>query len=413
MSSPIAKTADASTSRNFGLDLLRCVAVLLVLLRHTLDHGKPPEWLLAPFYNQGATGVEIFFVLSGFLIGHILIRSADAGKLHNLSDVSNFWKRRWARTLPAYAFFLVLYMRFDWHGPVDLAVAAPFFVFMQNFAWPMLPFFGHSWSLAVEEWFYLLVPIIFVISFRVSGSNRQAMLATCLIFFAVAMVSRILLGTHVSTYADVDRTVRSIVLPRIDSIMVGVLAAYVRIYHRSWFDALARQWVIPTTLFFGLIVYLAFGIHGTVAHPTVRYMLFPTISLIIAGVIPVSMRIESLGSAVLDRFIAATSKISYSLYLGHMCMLTLALGALERQQIQVDGTAPTFIFYAVLFIMYYAFATFTYRFVELPYIKLRDRLLGNSDERSGNVALASAREHHAGGVHETGSEKFVPSNRHM
>ncbi|MGE8574392.1 MAG: acyltransferase family protein, partial [Burkholderia contaminans] len=86
-----------NSQRVFGLDILRALAVLLVLASHTVVHGAPPAWLRWYFWAQGTIGVEIFYVLSGFLIGSVLIRSRKAGKLKALGDVLDFWKRRWAR----------------------------------------------------------------------------------------------------------------------------------------------------------------------------------------------------------------------------------------------------------------------------------------------------------------------------
>lgn len=67
-------------SRVFGLDVLRAVAVLLVLVGHSSTHQYPPHWFGWFWGAQGTLGVELFYVLSGFLIGHILIRSARSDR---------------------------------------------------------------------------------------------------------------------------------------------------------------------------------------------------------------------------------------------------------------------------------------------------------------------------------------------
>jgi peptidoglycan/LPS O-acetylase OafA/YrhL len=92
--------------RLFGLDLVRALAIILVLLSHSRN-------LLISFYPGldflkagGFFGVELFFVLSGFLIGGILIKDIQAG--FDFGILKNFWKRRWLRTLPNYYLFLII-----------------------------------------------------------------------------------------------------------------------------------------------------------------------------------------------------------------------------------------------------------------------------------------------------------------
>ena len=100
------------------------------------------------FANVTATlGVEIFFVLSGFLVGGILFEQVMSGaSWHSL--LPTFWVRRWIRTLPSYYLFLglniLIYQR------SGLPPLAPYFAFLQNFVHPIPSFFSDSWSLAIE-----------------------------------------------------------------------------------------------------------------------------------------------------------------------------------------------------------------------------------------------------------------------
>ena len=89
-----------SSQRNFGLDVLRAAAIVMVLVSHTAN----------ALNFLGVYGVELFFVLSGFLIGDILIRSAARQSRFDFRDLAEFWTRRWFRTLPNYYWFLALYL---------------------------------------------------------------------------------------------------------------------------------------------------------------------------------------------------------------------------------------------------------------------------------------------------------------
>jgi peptidoglycan/LPS O-acetylase OafA/YrhL len=385
--------SDARAVRVFGLDVLRAIAILSVLAGHSLTHGTPPGWLVRYIGPQAITGVEIFYVLSGFLIGHILLRSVSSGRLHTVADVIDFWKRRWARTLPLYLFFLVIYMRFDYHGVADLKQIWPFFLFMQNFAWPTPPFFTHSWSLAVEEWFYLLLPVTFVMLRTLLKTDRRAIVGTAIMFIGVPLACRIEFGRQLSDWSGFDAYVRSIVVCRLDSLFIGVLCAYVRLNHPMVFARMARYWPIALTAFLVLSGLLSVNSAVVSGDPIARVVYFPLLSLSIACLMPAVSQIKSTGIAVLDAFVLHTSKVSYSLYLGHIAMLTTMLGLMDLYGWRADDLSSTVLMYLGLAILYYGFANLTYVFVERPYIRLRDVKLGSADVRSGNVAMAVESSH--------------------
>ena len=149
----------------FGLDLLRCLAICAVLFAHT--------FYLLPFSIQaesivlrcfGFIGVEIFFVLSGYLVGKILINLFSNNPV-NFRTTFYFWIRRWFRTLPNYyvalmasaGLFYFSHKFFVFSEPSNLL----YFIFSQNLFTSHPGFFQNAWSLSVEEWFYLLLPLPF------------------------------------------------------------------------------------------------------------------------------------------------------------------------------------------------------------------------------------------------------------
>ncbi len=143
--------------RHFGLDLLRAAAILAVLMLHT-EQGIPgiPGGLL--FWTRyGWAGVDLFFVLSGYLIaGQALALEPD----HPLRSCTGFWVRRWTRTLPLYYLVLLTYAFVKpvlFHAPFQ-GGSWRFVVFLQNMA--PLRDFVQSWSLCIEEQFYLVFPLL-------------------------------------------------------------------------------------------------------------------------------------------------------------------------------------------------------------------------------------------------------------
>ena len=148
-------------TRNFGLDVIRATAILLVVLSHCtyiLPEFNPT--LTDGIRLLGATGVDIFFVLSGYLIGDILIRKLNSDK-RNFNELLRFWKRRWFRTLPNYFVVLllniILVLLLDKTIVENIWLYIPFF---QNLTTPHPDFFTEAWSLSIEEYAYLILPLI-------------------------------------------------------------------------------------------------------------------------------------------------------------------------------------------------------------------------------------------------------------
>jgi len=156
------------TKRVFGLDVMRAIAILIVVDSHATmalgNYYNSPFWhFLLP------DGVELFFVLSGFLIGGILIRSYEKNAGFNRRLLLNFWTRRWFRTLPAYYLVLsgliVMALLRAWRSGLHHALPPKqtllaYFFFGQNFNKEMGGFFAETWSLAIEEWSYITLPLV-------------------------------------------------------------------------------------------------------------------------------------------------------------------------------------------------------------------------------------------------------------
>lgn len=200
--------------RIVGFDVARAFAISLVVLSHAHQGSQ----------EIGIYGVELFFALSGFLIGSILHRSLPAEGRWNWTGAVNFWKRRWWRTLPAYYFFLVLAMaHHSWRGEMPeggVPGLLSYLTFTPNLMSPNEMFFGVSWSLCVEEAFYLLFPLLLLLFHRVSESRRMAFGGALLVFLLTSVALR-----EVSLAAWPAEQVRVMTLPRLDAIGFGVCMA--------------------------------------------------------------------------------------------------------------------------------------------------------------------------------------------
>jgi peptidoglycan/LPS O-acetylase OafA/YrhL len=207
----------------------RAVAILLVILDHsTYTAGFPsdriPTWGWI-FLQQGNLGVRIFFVLSGFLITHLLLREAEQ---RDTISFKNFYMRRCLRILPVYvaylgvlAFLLTIGVysgesKSSWIGALT---------FTRNMVGPVNSFTGHFWSLAVEEQFYLAWPLCLV-SFALWRRPRLAYLFLLIPVFLCPLVR--MSGMSVETAGEFYGRVLggNSILVYADSLAMGCLGAF-------------------------------------------------------------------------------------------------------------------------------------------------------------------------------------------
>ena len=191
--------------RNFGLDAVRAFAISLVLLAHgisivgaRLDSlGIYAWWIESP---AGFYGVEIFFCLSGFLIGKALLDLETIATEHRASAIKIFLVRRWMRTLPLYYIVLAAYFLFPSLDTAAQTRVWSYAFFVQNVITPMPAgnWFGPSWSLVIEEWSYLLFPLLAFVIFR--NVRRQVVAAAC--FFIVFSIVMRIVATDASSEWD-------------------------------------------------------------------------------------------------------------------------------------------------------------------------------------------------------------------
>ena len=166
----------AHHNRNPGLDLLRAAAIVAVFLGHgiTLDRF--------PILGELHVGVDLFFVLSGFLIGRIYFRAAARQDF----VIWHFWRSRWWRTLPPYYAGLGLYALCRWLGRDQMPpVHGYYLIFLQNYLGDAG--FGPSWSLCVEEHFYLALPLLAGLGAALLGRRSFRYLLPIAIFLPLVL----------------------------------------------------------------------------------------------------------------------------------------------------------------------------------------------------------------------------------
>ena len=363
-----------ATSRVFGLDFTRALAISLVLFTHASFFLAPLEPNFDPLFMVGYLGVDLFFALSGFLIGGILIDSAAPGT----AWVGRFWVRRWLRTLPNYYLFLLINIAiYRWmEGQWPNALSYVFFV--QNLAWPHPVFFPEAWSLALEEVFYLFAPLSMLALLPFIRRRWQTV-----VVLGAALALALALRTFYVIDANPDwhEGVRKISLIRLDAIGYGVLAVYLcKAYAPS---VSSRRWLAvggAVGLVAAWLVYLATSIDTSIVA---RTLLFAIVSASFAAMLPLAAVWRE--PAWPRAAIVAVRQLalwSYALYLTHLPIMRI-IYKLNLAPANAFGCYAIAVVFAVLAI---ASAAIVYRGFERPILALRDRWVPARPHRANTVA---------------------------
>ena len=347
-----ASSLKASKAHIPGLDGLRACAIALVVISHLgLGHIIP-----------GGFGVTLFFFISGFLITRLLL--AEYEKERQIS-LSKFYARRFFRLAPALLFFCtvcvaVFYVRFGWiHWPEVLSaifyIANYYLIFFYD---DRVLSFGLLWSLAVEEHFYLLYPLVFV----ALASSRRVILILALACAAACMWRVVLLLTwnppHYS-YMATDA--------RFDSICFGVILAFLL---NGPSRERAFSLLSSTPAFFAgvAILLLTFLIRDDNFRETFRYSLQGLALMPIVSALLFSSKtwVFAVGRTILENpLMSVLGKLSYSLYLWHWA----SIDAVDA----VMPSTPDMLRRPLQLALMLAISAFSYYVIERAFLTMRRR----------------------------------------
>jgi peptidoglycan/LPS O-acetylase OafA/YrhL len=363
--------------RIFGFDFLRALAIFLVVLSHLtfLVFPKEENLIITAIRILGTLGVDLFFVLSGYLIGGILLKQI---KLNNtsLKDLITFWKRRWLRTLPNY--YLVLFINIGIfiilgkHLPNHWGLYIPF---LQNFSYPNPDFFTESWSLSIEEYAYLLLPLLLFLCFKLLNKmNKQKIFlyTSILVIGIIALLKlKYYLSTNIYSYHDWSSSFRKVVIYRIDSIYIGFVLVYVmNTYQQFCFKY--KKHLLFLGIFGVILIHLLMYGYQLVPETNPFFYVFVylyAVSISIALVFPYFSKLNY--SGLFFKPIQFLSVHSYAIYLVNYSIVLLLLqdffDIYYMSFIQKIGIALLFLGITLLF------SRLIYQFFELPILEYRDR----------------------------------------
>lgn len=347
------------------LEGLRGIAVLLVLISHWLVMIYFPKFL---FLDLGFWGVNLFFVLSGFLITEILLKNISNNESRR-SIIKRFYFRRMIRIFPIYYLVVLLLAFFKIENTESLL---PWTLsYSTNLFGKGSYIFMHIWSLCVEEQFYLFWPFLLLMI----PSTRHLHLMVGLIFLSV-------LFRGVIAFSDLPnqrQIIHSFPLACLDALVIGGLLAYIKINHIQVFQKIVNYYFVAI-----VIALLFFLIAYWLPKHSVWHYVFGRLLAALTGLFLIAFGAAEgksrFGNLLENRGLRFLGRISYGVYLYHWVLFVLLIEVFREYWAQLNfgpfeilkyqQYLGSFIFFMVLTIIV---STVSYYVIEKPILKLKYR----------------------------------------
>lgn len=357
-------------SRLIGLDLLRFLAIFLVLGNHMLI---PPE-TLADIFKQpiliwlrgGWIGVDVFFVLSGFLISGLLFTEY---KSRGTISFGRFFVRRGWKIYPPFFVLIAITVVIQLLAGLSLNwtwVLAEL-LFVQNYFHGL---WSYTWSLAVEEHFYLFLPLTLILMLKLnknSSTPLKPILALAAFIAVFAIFLRLINLYYQPVYSNMTHRFPSHL--RIDSLLFGVVISYLYHFYTDQFVAKLSPWrwwlILAGSIL--LVPAFIFQVETTAFVYTIGFTIF----YLGSGMLLVGVLLCDIPYNRPLTFISKLGSYSYSIYLWHLPVLFFFVPLLDA----VLGNALGFTGQTVVYLAgSLTFGVFMAKIVEVPTLRLRDRL---------------------------------------
>ncbi|WP_295799453.1 acyltransferase [Mucilaginibacter sp.] len=358
-----------------GLDTLRAFAVLIVIIQHWGPHKFKSgilTFIFSRLIPEGTFGVDLFFVLSGFLISKILFVASDkAAPVERLHVIKNFYFRRVLRIFPVY-FLLVLLVVFVLNDTYAKEHIAYFLTYTSNFltlktvAWGSI---AHTWSLAVEEQFYIVWPWIIIYT------PKKYLFGVILISIILGLVSSVILRNMYGPFFYL------LPLPCITAFAIGALYAYVENYgHFKRLTTNILLILLPGSLALlfwhnmGKDIVLIRVVNSIVSINLIIYVCRENYNIVTRFIFN-------------NKVLVNIGKISYGIYLYHYILpkyYNQFVNYLATKVTLSDKLIKMLTFppsgYLIDFVLVLLTAVISYKFIELPFLRLKKNFAYLSDK---------------------------------
>ena len=367
----------ATRNRQPGLDLLRAIAIVLVVLYHAGLFG-----FFLPYDVQrfGWIGVDLFFVLSGYLIAGQLLSALARGKTPN---VLRFFSRRALRILPAFLVIVAIYFFLPaWREYPRIPPIWKFLSFTQNLGLRGGTAFSHAWSLCIESQFYLLLPFLLLALARLRRGHVAVLCAVVLGGIVIrGLIAHANVNSAEPSFAFWQKFIYYPTYARLDPLTMGVCLAAIECFWPQWWAALMKtaQWLWAPAI---AVIVLALVLAEDTLSVISCALGFPLIALGFSALLLCAVSPKLPFSRVAIPGAAFLATIAYSVYLSHKLMIhwTLTFGAAHA----LPGTSLAG--YLLMLFAILAGGAALFFAVERPFLQMRQRWV----KRPSSAAFAQA-----------------------
>lgn len=353
--------------RNYGLDVLRAIAMLMVLTAHALHFFEPFFPKILRLEHFCINGVELFFALSGFLIGNLLIKNMIARNDFSGKTFYEFCRRRWYKTLPVYYIaLLIVYLNGYFITGYHHDFSWKHLLFLQNLFAADSWFFPISYSLAMEEWFYILFPLVFlalIYLFRQRKQPMRALFIACGICIAGAIAVR--LYYYYEFHPHWDGVMRRSLITRLDSSVYGVVLAGLFYRYKEQLLRISGGLFVAGVLLYMFMLLFRIRYPEGVMYNVVYFTGIP-VSLVLF--IPWFYKLKRPGGFRFH-FFTTLSLISFSFYLFHLSPLAEDFTLLMHNTTLLQTTGLFLLYLLAVMLV----SVCWYKYVEMPFTNLRER----------------------------------------
>lgn len=371
----LKKIMKENSERLYGLDHLRTVAIILVLLYHYRAF-KHPGWIDS-IGRFGWTGVDLFFVLSGFLISSQLFKE---NKCNRKISLKTFYIKRFFRIFPAYFFTVFLYFTFPFFREREaLSPIWKFVTFTQNYGLDVISrgTFSHAWSLCIEEQFYLILPLLLLILIPTRLFRYFVVFIIAVIGFSmtarVIAWNEFIIGTDTASPDFWKLWYMKIYYPthtRLDGLGIGVLTGYLMQYSSGFKKTVEAN---GNRLFFLGIVLLgiSFWVCNEQASKTASIFGFTLVAVSFGFILMAAVSPSSFLYRTKSYITAQLAALSYAVYLSHKGIIHLVQEGFDYFKLETSDNISLVVclFTCILGGVFYRFV------IEKPFSVLKTKAL--------------------------------------
>lgn len=367
-----------------NLDALRALSAIYVFVVHyynyigfqTVSSGPVSKWMYEHFYNKGSLGVNLFFVLSGFLITYLLLMEEDK---HGAISVPKFYLRRVLRIWPLYfavvVFGYVLYPlvshSFSMETIKSHIVYHLFFIsnldrVISGFTGIGCDLLGILWSVGVEEQFYLVWPLMFFFI----PKRLLVYILPLLIIFSIGFR-----GYYIERTPIVYLHTFSVM----SDLLIGCLVAFLFVrmeQFRNFITHMPRLWIVSMYLLF--ITYLLLSKEWVAILPALTYlerMLFALFFIFI--ILEQSFSLHSLFKAGRIKVLEQIGKVSYGFYALHLISIMVLQKVFVAMSIPyAPGVVPFYSGFIIALLLTVVISQLSYKLLEKPFLNLKEKFSG-------------------------------------